>query len=101
MRISDWSSDVCSSDLLAGADVGFGRLDARGERGAAFLQPVGLAARGFRLLFEQRAARHRRRRLLLGVDELFALVPGDGTGIADIALTPREPAAGKDDDRRQ
>src|SRR3546814_15539995 len=27
MRISDWSSDVCSSDLLIGSDCGFGRLD--------------------------------------------------------------------------
>src|SRR3546814_10127899 len=27
MRISDWSSDVCSSDLLAGGDIARGKTD--------------------------------------------------------------------------
>src|SRR3546814_4404664 len=29
MRISDWSSDVCSSDLIAAAGASLGRFDAR------------------------------------------------------------------------
>src|SRR3546814_4362452 len=32
MRISDWSSDVCSSDLLAGEDIGPGQRDRDGEQ---------------------------------------------------------------------
>src|SRR3546814_9864496 len=32
MRISDWSSDVCSSDLRVGEEYGFG-VDDRGELG--------------------------------------------------------------------
>src|SRR3546814_19260398 len=33
MRISDWSSDVCSSDLLAGERAGNRRILPRGEQG--------------------------------------------------------------------
>src|SRR3546814_5566436 len=43
MRISDWSSDVCSSDLVGGRDAG--RVDLRvagvGEEGAAPVGPPG------------------------------------------------------------
>src|SRR3546814_16698076 len=31
MRISDWSSDVCSSDLLHGADLALDLIDRRGQ----------------------------------------------------------------------
>src|SRR3546814_11538495 len=32
MRISDWSSDVCSSDLLVTVDLALFRADLRGEK---------------------------------------------------------------------
>src|SRR3546814_19717886 len=41
MRISDWSSDVCSSDLAAGVEL-LGRRAARHDRGAYPRDPVGL-----------------------------------------------------------
>src|SRR3546814_3390110 len=44
MRISDWSSDVCSSDLAAGAGVDPGadgrRLDVRNRKGARLRPPA-------------------------------------------------------------
>src|SRR3546814_10071628 len=44
MRISDWSSDVCSSDLLAGErlQLRFERIDARGQ-----VDHRGVGARAF------------------------------------------------------
>src|SRR3546814_11015392 len=41
MRISDWSSDVCSSDLFRNPDRGFFRLADDG-RTLGFMQPVAL-----------------------------------------------------------
>src|SRR3546814_10266096 len=37
MRISDWSSDVCSSDLLTLQTIGVDRVDDRDRRGLADL----------------------------------------------------------------
>src|SRR3546814_13122388 len=40
MRISDWSSDVCSSDLFSGGDEGAGGGDSR-ERGfSGYINPA-------------------------------------------------------------
>src|SRR3546814_20902302 len=46
MRISDWSSDVCSSDLVAGgvADLAFEHLEAADERFVGGATGVSLAA---------------------------------------------------------
>src|SRR3546814_11044830 len=41
MRISDWSSDVCSSDLTAHRDEVVGRID--GHRIAVLPQVIGIA----------------------------------------------------------
>src|SRR3546814_20827138 len=48
MRISDWSSDVCSSDLLAAAAVEIGDLETRNLQGLALdaAEPVLDAQRG-------------------------------------------------------
>src|SRR3546814_10026348 len=54
MRISDWSSDVCSSDLPVGA-----RTDAAGSRRLRLRPAAGAARAGSRDLVR---ARHRRRR---------------------------------------
>src|SRR3546814_1864787 len=43
MRISDWSSDVCSSDLLAIAESGLqarAHLNAAGDNESGFLDPL-------------------------------------------------------------
>src|SRR3546814_1922655 len=49
MRISDWSSDVCSSDLLAealAADHGLTKADARKYVDGVFSAIAGAAAKG-------------------------------------------------------
>src|SRR3546814_15994175 len=50
MRISDWSSDVCSSDL--GDEIGFGRVALEDRDGGS----VGGADGGRRILFKFRNA---------------------------------------------
>src|SRR3546814_6315628 len=57
MRISDWSSDVCSSDLLA-----FLRRDDRGEGRQAADQGGDLFAQSQRPFRRSRRSRQRRRR---------------------------------------
>src|SRR3546814_2151030 len=42
MRISDWSSDVCSSDLRKTRKVGLGQLTLRGREYVVSLKPCGL-----------------------------------------------------------
>src|SRR3546814_20981957 len=46
MRISDWSSDVCSSDLLAAIDPNQGRCDASDNSAACLLGEVSDLADG-------------------------------------------------------
>src|SRR3546814_4240853 len=41
MRISDWSSDVCSSDLAGNGDFGIGRRDGPGGRRGGVLRLCG------------------------------------------------------------
>src|SRR3546814_11101658 len=56
MRISDWSSDVCSSDLLQFAAVGFQRPGADPHRAAGRDHLAGLAAGHGRGAFVDAAA---------------------------------------------
>src|SRR3546814_16475390 len=69
MRISDWSSDVCSSDLLAEvgiAGAGEGRLAAPPDR------PVDVHARAVVALYR---LRHERRGLAVGMgDHMHAVL---------------------------
>src|SRR3546814_16992587 len=58
MRISDWSSDVCSSDLRSAGMWGGQRLGLRGYRSSEPLVLEGLA--------ERQAARHRSARRTRG-----------------------------------
>src|SRR3546814_4784170 len=44
LRIRDWSSDVCSSDLVPGCDAPLMRAR-NGDGDAAVFQPVGIIAR--------------------------------------------------------
>src|SRR3546814_4184459 len=44
MRISDWSSDVCVSDLVAFPDHGAGGNVERGEQGCRAIADVGMGA---------------------------------------------------------
>src|SRR3546814_10235688 len=56
MRISDWSSDVCSSDLLLRAergDITKGQIDYRGER-VDQLNPSALVKKGLIQVMEGR-----------------------------------------------
>src|SRR3546814_17319135 len=61
MRISDWSSDVCSSDLLGDQFLGLGRVEELeirlGHCGRAVLGRVGVDQRD-RRLGEDRDRRH-------------------------------------------
>src|SRR3546814_3059006 len=59
MRISDWSSDVCSSDLIDDRDIG--RLAAGRRHGIAVAHQLGLHRGGIGLVFEARGAGGRER----------------------------------------
>src|SRR3546814_17566204 len=62
MRISDWSSDVCSSDLFRAEDIDIvaqqnllqitGRKDEEGEKDRPNFLHMGIANRGFARRFE-------------------------------------------------
>src|SRR3546814_721943 len=102
MRISDWSSDVCSSDLVAGGGDGAGGADVEAARGAglaaarmgADLAAVLHVARLVELADEvgdlEERALHRRR------------VAGIGAEVAVALLRRREQrlAAGEVEDRK-
>src|SRR3546814_5590044 len=78
MRISDWSSDVCSSDLLLGStDLRVGDL-------VALVRVVGGGARGPTLLAGDAQARQRRR---AGARALVGQVVGEA-GEHSLALAP-------------
>src|SRR3546814_14187153 len=66
MRISDWSSDVCSSDLCPPGGAGGRGCGARRRSGSAARQPIAAMKRA-RLTMEQRDASQRpmKKRLLL------------------------------------
>src|SRR3546814_7247042 len=70
MRSSDWSSDVCSSDLIAWLDRAFRRLQANGE-----------ALDGARDLIERNPAPFEEGRCRRFFGGLFSIrvIPGDGT----------------------
>src|SRR3546814_18425458 len=72
MRISDWSSDVCSSDLEAGADEEVGGRAEYGDRTAAAEQPA-LVVAEVDAVAEQRARAEQAEAL---VDRRVALRPG-------------------------
>src|SRR3546814_20993821 len=72
MRISDWSSDVCSSDLEAGADEEVGGRAEYGDRTAAAEQPA-LVVAEVDAVAEQRARAEQAEAL---VDRGVALRPG-------------------------
>src|SRR3546814_20140947 len=95
MRISDWSSDVCSSDLVGVLAGGLALLSlAGGRRGLGLLQRVGRRD-------VERLGRHRRRgtariAILAGLGTVRSL-PGADAGLAaclplDALLLAREPA---------
>src|SRR3546814_3913107 len=82
MRISDWSSDVCSSDLLRAAELGLDFLDAsfveavlfaRGVIFGVFLEVAVLAR-----LFDRR--NDLRPHLALALAEFFAQLLGAAQG---------------------
>src|SRR3546814_16753382 len=86
MRISDWSSDVCSSDLVAGGGDGAGGADVEAARGAglaaarmgADLAAVLHVARLVELADEvgdlEERALHRRRVAGIGAEVAVALL---------------------------
>src|SRR3546814_15391762 len=96
MRISDWSSDVCSSDLEAPPGIGilyrrtFKRLDKadqRRQRGAKFMACVGDEIDAH--LFGRAQGR--------AIDEAYRLLvvsAGDGTQFPPLTLSPQHAAVG-------
>src|SRR3546814_18941351 len=104
MRISDWSSDVCSSDLTQKLDEQGAALDVAADRahvhrhrdsGHGFLPFPCLRRTGCPvfLLFAWRACRSVGRRLLLAELKSVA-VPGGGQGVRQNSpmIAPRRPA---------
>src|SRR3546814_16058857 len=53
MRISDWSSDVCSSDLSIGCGICCSRGEAPQSRGSSIHRAIRRGARGERILMIQ------------------------------------------------
>src|SRR3546814_18435178 len=53
MRISDWSSDVCSSDLVVGRDGGCDLASAQRHDAAKILRPAALDHGRYAKLIEQ------------------------------------------------
>src|SRR3546814_11537541 len=100
MRISDWSSDVCSSDLIASASELFGIDDAQAlidhlkahyPQLAANLSPQGYAlprvAALCRALLEERVPLRDFRKIAEAMVALAGQQPGDGDLVA--AVPPR------------
>src|SRR3546814_5202100 len=79
VRISDWSSDVCSSDLGVGRRIGETHLDALGLRVVA----VGDAAGG-RAVARRVGEQHRR--LEAGNQALVAVGRGVGEGVQRLGV---------------
>src|SRR3546814_14036538 len=95
MRISDWSSDVCSSDLADDLDLGIveeGMEQANRVRAAADGgdQHVGKAPLGFQYLFARFVADHR----LEIADELgIGVRASDGADDVESVVDVRDPVA--------
>src|SRR3546814_19264292 len=80
MRISDWSSDVCSSDLVFAANLP--ALPARGQL-AVVLEP---AQHELRLVGQQLAIEHRRELLAVVVFEFVGLWLDHVVGLCVVTL---------------
>src|SRR3546814_3416086 len=84
MRISDWSSDVCSSDLAAAAQAGFGhRLDDAGRTKRQGLRHAAIAAMGLVVVERQRIdnAAAGKGQAGLALEEGQILGPADARGM--------------------
>src|SRR3546814_553363 len=86
MRISDWSSDVCSSDLRLASRQGCANGNVRGEYGMAE-RPILLVTRKLPSAVEERAARDYRARLNPEDAQFEAAVLIAGSAGADAILT--------------
>src|SRR3546814_9210467 len=80
MRISDWSSDVCSSDLLPGADSATDDLRARGHEagGVRFARGEGIHWGKGELYFTATSGGARK------LGQIFRYVPSPKEGQAEI-----------------
>src|SRR3546814_4952447 len=99
MRISDWSSDVCSSDLLrlAGGPVGHAQRDREGSRSQLVepqrrRSPIGVAGieRHARLA---RGPVGRRRDIEIDVEGPVLALPEDRIAVLGVAFHPRTDTA--------
>src|SRR3546814_4152355 len=66
MRISDWSSDVCSSDLIAKSDAGYGLETELAEPDAALIDAAAGAAQALDALYRPLVTLGRRLDAVLG-----------------------------------
>src|SRR3546814_15190425 len=91
MRISDWSSDVCSSDLRLASRQGCANGNVRGEYGMAE-RPILLVTRKLPSAVEERAARDYRARLNPADAQLEAavLIAGNAGSDALLSLSTEE-----------
>src|SRR3546814_2958387 len=95
MRISDWSSDVCSSDLAAAAGARCAAIDGTTERLADYIARP--ARRSVRL---GRAAGFARGATRTGVDAAFRIKAAATGDAADGITADRAKTAAKRTDRK-